>query len=83
MATNSTAPVQQMPTPAQRRLAVALQMLHTLQEGGTHVFHTGQFSRLEREALLQAGYLQLVIQAGTCPPALLPRPETRPLGSPR
>ena len=62
MATNSTAPARQMPTPAQRRLAVTLQTLHTLQEGGTHVFHTRQFSRLGREALLQAGYLQPVIQ---------------------
>ncbi|WP_238136935.1 Fic family protein [Variovorax sp. JS1663] len=43
-------------------MAVALQTLHTLQEGGTHVFHTSQFSRLGREALLQAGYLQPVIQ---------------------
>ena len=62
MATNSNAPAKKLPTPAQRRLALALQALHTLQEGGTHVFHTTRISRLDREALLRAGFLQPVIQ---------------------
>ena len=48
-------------TPAQRRLATALEALRTLQEQGRSVFNTGEFSRADREALVGAGFLQPVI----------------------
>lgn len=49
-------------TPAQRRLATALEALRTLQEQGRSVFNTSEFSRADREALVGAGFLQPVIQ---------------------
>ncbi|HSW18534.1 MAG TPA: Fic family protein [Ramlibacter sp.] len=61
MATNQ-ATAGGMVTPAQRRLAIGLETLHALQQQGLSVFSTSQFSRADREALLQAGYIQPVIQ---------------------
>ena len=49
-------------TPAQRRLATALEALHALQQHGLSVFNTSEFSRTDREALMGAGFLQPVIQ---------------------
>ena len=61
MATHPTS-VSRKATPAQRRLATALEALHVLQAQGHGVFNTSQFSRTDREALLAARYLQPVIQ---------------------
>lgn len=61
MATNQATPGRTA-TPAQRRLAAGLEALHALQQQGVSVFSTNELSRVEREALLRAGYIQPVIQ---------------------
>jgi hypothetical protein len=61
MATNPAANLRKT-TPAQRRLAAALEALHALQQHGLSVFNTSEFSRTDREALVGAGFLQPVIQ---------------------
>ncbi|MCB1162670.1 Fic family protein [bacterium] len=43
------------------KLAVALSALESLQRGGRSVFRSGEFSRLQRERLTRAGYLQPVM----------------------
>jgi Fic family protein len=48
-------------TPAQRRLAAALQELKGLQVRGISVLRTADISRASREALLEAKYLQPII----------------------
>ncbi len=61
MATNPAANLRKT-TPAQRRLAAALEALHALQQHGLSVFNTSEFSRTDREALMGAGFLQPIIQ---------------------
>lgn len=62
MATNLTSTTNPTVTPARRRLAAGLDALHVLQRQGQNVFSTSEFSGADREALLQAGYIQPVIQ---------------------
>jgi fido (protein-threonine AMPylation protein) len=54
-------------TPAQRRLAQALQSLKALQDEGRHVLRTSELGRTEREALLRAGYLRPIIKGWYMP----------------
>ncbi len=54
-------------TPSQRRLADALQALKTLQDQARHVLRSDDLSRLEREALLRAGYLRPIIKGWYMP----------------
>ena len=48
--------------PAQRRLAAALRRLKQQQDRGRVVFRSGDFTRADRESLLEAGFLQKVIK---------------------
>jgi hypothetical protein len=48
--------------PAQRRLAAALRRLKQHQDRGQSVFRSADFSRAEREALVDAGFLRLVVK---------------------
>lgn len=50
-----------MATPNEK-LAVALQTLKTLQNGGRRIFKSDEFSRLHRERLTRSGFLQEVIR---------------------
>ena len=60
-------------TPSQRRLANALISLKGLQDGGQTVLRTNELSRDDREALVEAGFLQPVIKG------CWRRPKTEPL----
>lgn len=60
--------------PAASRLARALRVLQRLQAAGSTVFRSGDFSRLERTALLDNGYLQMVVKGWYIPA----RPGDRP-----
>jgi len=50
-----------MPTPHEK-LAESLAALEKLQAGGSRVFASSQFSRVHRERLLRAGFLQQVVR---------------------
>lgn len=60
-------------TPSQRRLADALRALKALQDHDRHVLRWNDLSRLQREALLQAGYLRPIIKGWYMPS----RPDER------
>lgn len=49
-------------TPAQRRLTDGLRQLRTLQQAGRRVYQSADFTRLQREALETAGFLQRVVK---------------------
>lgn len=55
------------PTPAQRRLAQALQSFKALQDKGRHVLRSSELERADREALLRAGYLSPIIKGWYMP----------------
>jgi hypothetical protein len=48
--------------PAQRRLAKALRSLEALQERGNAVIQSADLERREREALVEAGFLRMVVK---------------------
>jgi fido (protein-threonine AMPylation protein) len=50
-----------MATPNEK-LAASLSVLHGLQKGGSHVFQSGQLSRVHRDRLVKNGFLQPVIK---------------------
>jgi fido (protein-threonine AMPylation protein) len=50
-----------MPT-LHEKLAESLQVLHKLQSGGRHVFRSKEFTRVDRERLLDQGFLREVIK---------------------
>ena len=50
-----------MPTPNEK-LAESLTALHDLQRDGRRVFRSGELSRLNRERLIENGFLQEVIK---------------------
>lgn len=50
-----------MATPNEK-LAASLAVLHRLQKGGSHVFQSGQLSRVHRDRLVKNGFLQPVIK---------------------
>jgi fido (protein-threonine AMPylation protein) len=54
-------------TPAQRRLAAALRSLKLLQDSGMTVLRTSDLSRLDREALVAAGFLKPIIKGWYMP----------------
>ncbi|CAN5122981.1 Fic family protein [soil metagenome] len=61
-------------TPAQRRLADALRSLKALQGRGQVVIRSEDLGRREREALIEAGFLQVVVKGWY----LVSRPEDAP-----
>lgn len=67
-------------TPAQRRLAEALDALK-LQDAGRTVIKSGDLARLQRESLVGNGFLRLIVKGWYMPSRPGSTPETAHLGT--
>lgn len=54
-------------TPAQRRLADALDVLKKLQDGGKTAVKSSDLTRLQRESLVSNGFLRLIVKGWYMP----------------
>jgi len=56
-----------VPTPTQRRLADALEVLKRLQDAGKTVIKSADLSRTQRESLVKNGFLRLIVKGWYMP----------------